>query len=110
MLEPGCVAVIPFPFTDLSSHKRRPVLVLTAPDTMGDVICMAVTSKAQHGRSVAIRPGDFATGTLPVASFIRADKVYTLSTSLVVREVGCLHREALERALAVLCDVLQPQA
>ena len=36
-LEPGSVALVPFPFSDLSASKKRPVLLLTAADARGDV-------------------------------------------------------------------------
>ena len=45
MFEAGDLVLVPFPFTDLSSAKRRPVLALTAPDTQGDFIGCPVTSR-----------------------------------------------------------------
>ena len=35
-LEPGSVALVPFPFSDLSASKKRPVLLLTAADARGE--------------------------------------------------------------------------
>lgn len=32
MFERGDLLLVPFPFSDLSAAKRRPVLALTAPD------------------------------------------------------------------------------
>jgi mRNA interferase MazF len=107
MLEPGRVAIISFPFSDLTTSKRRPVLLLTAPDHSGDFICMAVTSRPHHHRSIPIVQGDFANGELPVASFVRADKVYTLAASLVVREAGTLSGQIVQLAIASLCEVIR---
>ena len=44
MLNAGSLVVLPFPFSDLRATKRRPVLLLTAPDGYGDFLAMAVTS------------------------------------------------------------------
>lgn len=41
---PGDLVLIPFPYSDLNAAKKRPVLVLTAPDRHGDFIALAVTS------------------------------------------------------------------
>ena len=82
------------------------MLLLTAPDTVGDFICMAVTSKAYHPQSIAIGDGDFVIGRLPVASFVRADKVYTLCAAQIDHEVGTLQRETFRRAIAALCEVV----
>ena len=46
MLDAGSLVVLPFPFSDLRATKRRPVLLLTAPDGYGDFLAMAVTSQA----------------------------------------------------------------
>ena len=38
MLKSSDIVLIPFPFSDLSHQKRRPVLLFTAPDTFGDFL------------------------------------------------------------------------
>jgi mRNA interferase MazF len=43
-LDPGDIVLIPFPYSDLSSTKKRPVVVITAPDRFGDFIAAGVTS------------------------------------------------------------------
>ena len=46
MFEAGDLVLLPFPFSDLTSSKRRPVLMLTAPDAQGDFVGCPVTSRA----------------------------------------------------------------
>ncbi len=43
MCNPHDLVLIPFPYADLGSSKKRPVLVLTNPDRHGDFIALAVT-------------------------------------------------------------------
>jgi mRNA interferase MazF len=55
MSERGDLLLVPFPFSDLSATKRRPVLALTASDSYGDFIALPVTSRPQteHGLPLA---------------------------------------------------------
>jgi mRNA interferase MazF len=89
-LGPFELITINFPFSDLSKSKQRPVVVLTAPDKNGDFVCLAVTSNHGHPDSIRIDQADLKGGTLPKISFARADKIYTLHTSLIRYRVGAL--------------------
>jgi mRNA interferase MazF len=97
------LVLVPFPFTNLSARKRRPVLCLTEPDAFGDFLGVAVTSKAHHENSVAIRPEDLVNGELPVESWVRIDRLVTLNQSLVVKGFGAVGTEFLARVIGALC-------
>jgi mRNA interferase MazF len=88
MFERGDLVLVPYPFTGLSANKRRPVLVLTAPDTYGDFIGLPVTSRPRPEQGVPLVQTDMIQGTLPVASWIRIDRIVTLNNSLVIKKVG----------------------
>jgi len=45
----GNVLVVPFPFSDLSDSKKRPVLVVATPGG-DDIILCQITSKNRHDR------------------------------------------------------------
>jgi mRNA interferase MazF len=88
MPERGDLLLVPFPFTDLSASKRRPVLALTASDRYGDFIALPVTSRPQTEHGLPIPAGDMLAGTLPAASWVRTDRVVTLNASLIVKTIG----------------------
>lgn len=56
----GDLVGIPFPYSDLSTQKRRPVLVVTAPDSRGDFMGLQVTSVLTEEMAVAIDVGSLA--------------------------------------------------
>ena len=51
---PGDLVGIPFPYSDLKTEKRRPVIVMTHEDRHGDFVCAAVTSVSTPEFAVAI--------------------------------------------------------
>jgi mRNA interferase MazF len=103
MFQRGELVLIPFPFSDLSAAKKRPVLLLTAPDGYGDFIALAVTSRRQIDNAIALDPKDLVQRRLPLASWVRTDRVVTLNASLVVRGFGRVSEAVMEAALARLC-------
>ncbi|CAN5513982.1 hypothetical protein BH10PSE7_BH10PSE7_01010 [soil metagenome] len=99
MPERGDLLLIPFPFTDLSAAKRRPVLALTASDAYGDFIALPVTSRPQIEHAIALQDGDLVSGSLPVTSWIRTNRVVTLNVSLVVKTVGSVPDRIVSQAV-----------
>jgi mRNA interferase MazF len=88
MFEPGALILLPFRFSDLSSTKRRPVLMLTAPDSRGDFVACPITSRAGWPNARRLLPESMGEGVLPLASWVRTDKVVTLDIGLIVRQFG----------------------
>jgi len=103
MLERGDLVLVPFPFTNLSAAKRRPVLALTAPDGYGDFIALPVTSRPQTERGVALTAADLVSGVLPAPSWIRIDRIVTLNVSLIVKSLGRVSEEVVSRAVRQVC-------
>jgi mRNA interferase MazF len=99
VFEPGELVMVPFPFSDLSSAKRRPVLALTAPDSLGDFIACPITSRGRRSHARRLLPDDLVQGALPLASWVRTDKVVTLHVGLVVKRFGRAS-EAIRAAVA----------
>jgi len=89
MLDAGTVVLIPFPYSDLSATKKRPVLMLTQPDGMGDFIGMPLTSKPQSSPALPLAAGALAVaGSLPKASWVKTDTVFSLCENQVVKTLG----------------------
>lgn len=96
----GMVVVTTFPFSDLSSAKRRPALVLAEAE-FGDLILCQITSKSYSSEiAIAIDASDFASGKLPVASYIRPDKLFTADATLIEKPAGLLKDAMLKKILS----------
>lgn len=94
MLKPSDIVQIPFPFSDLTRQKRRPVLLLTAPDNLGDFLAAAITSQPGHDDAVPLQNNDLVQGQLPKASWVRATRLFSLNQDNVTLTIGSLKPEA----------------
>jgi mRNA interferase MazF len=100
MPERGDLLLVPFPFSDLSATKRRPVLAVPPSDSYGDFIALPVTSRPQSDHGLATQPADLVSGTLPAASWIRTNRIVTLNASLVVKTVGQMSERTVNEAVS----------
>ena len=106
----GDILLVPVPFMDLTSHKRRPVLVLSKQEynsTADDLIVVAITSLIDaKPYAVVFSEDDMEDGNLKVESCIRADKIYTLSQALVVKRFGKVKPHIVDMVKAKIIDVM----
>jgi mRNA interferase MazF len=97
----GEIVLVPVPFTDLTSSRRRPVIVLSNnvyQATTADFVGVAMTSNLkQEPYSFEITSADLAAGSLQRPSRVRADKIYTLSQGIVVARFGRVSAVVLDR-------------
>jgi mRNA interferase MazF len=105
-IHPADIVGIPFPFSDMSTHKRRPVLVLTTQDDRGDFVGIAVTSALTVNMALCIDDASMIIGCLPKKSWVRFDKIFTLNTSLVKNKYGTLKKDSFLTVVQGVCDFL----
>jgi mRNA interferase MazF len=103
MLERGDLLLVPFPFTDLSAAKRRPVLALTAVDRFGDFIALPVTSRPQAEHGIPLLAADLVRGSLPAPSWVRTDRIVTLNATLIVKTIGQVSARVVDAAVKQFC-------
>lgn len=106
MLRPGDVVLIPFPFSDLRTTKRRPVLVVGLCDKFGDFLAVAITSQPGHDDGILLSTQDFEYGTLPKTSWVRSSKLYTLNQECIATSFGTIKPTSLDKILAAICCTL----
>jgi mRNA interferase MazF len=113
MIKRGDIVLIKFPFSDLSSTKFRPALVISA-DTYTengmDAIFMLITSKIDNPQKtdilIDIGDSEFAITGLKKSSLIRADKIAVLTKTLATRKLGEIGSNTLKKVEKILADVL----
>ncbi|NJM48709.1 MAG: type II toxin-antitoxin system PemK/MazF family toxin [Alkalinema sp. RU_4_3] len=108
----GEIILIPVPFTDLSSQKRRPVIIASNNlynQSSRDMLVVAMTSNLSAiPYSFIIDNPDLALGTLNRPSLVRCDKIYTLDQGLIVKRFGQVKPEVLDQIYSLLQQILLP--
>lgn len=105
--KPYDVLVVPFPFTDGATVKRRPALVLSAEpfqDRAGHLVLAMITSRENRGWPLDVGVTDLKSAGLPHASVVRM-KLFTLDERFVLNKAGRLapaDRHAVQRSLRLL--------
>jgi mRNA interferase MazF len=102
----GSVAMVPFPFSDLSQAKLRPAVVLANAGRGDWILCQVTSNPYGDSLAILIQDGDFQLGSLRVASFARPGKLFTAHETLLHGEAGKLKPDAFERVPAGVLRVL----
>jgi mRNA interferase MazF len=87
------IALVPFPFSDLSASKVRPVLILSNDEynqQSADVlVCGLTTNLTPSPYSIVIDTTDVERpGTLRHTSKIKADTIASLEQSLLIKQIA----------------------
>lgn len=109
MPEEGDIILIPVPFTDLTSQKRRPVIVISNDAynrRMDDVVVVAMTSNPDSTEySFTLTSTDLERGVLNRPGKVRVDKIYTLSQAIRVKTFGRVNVATLDRIRETLQEL-----
>lgn len=94
-LRRGDVVLVPFPFTDLTGHKVRPAVIISPDPQHEDVLVAFISSVVPESLQptdfvVEERHSDFPATGLKRNSVLKANKLLTLHSSLILRRLGHL--------------------
>ena len=104
MYNQGDILLIPIPFSDLKTSKKRPVLVLSNSDYNSnnqDIVVAAITSNLEQKEyAVTIASDNLDEGELKYESVIRADKIYSLSQAIILKKFGTVKNEVMKLTIS----------
>jgi len=95
------IILVRYPFSDLSTSKIRPAIVVNAPHTSQDLFIVPLTSKTTSLLAGEFILSDWAASGLNVPTAVKRG-LYTVHQSLIAANIGKLTEldaEQLEQAL-----------
>ena len=103
----GDVVVTRFPFSDLSSSRRRPTLVV-AELTGDDVVLCQITSRARSDPyAIPLDRHDFSSGKLRVPSNIRPNRLFTADSNIILYKAGSVTAEKMHEVTSKIIEILE---
>ena len=90
------VVMVPFPYSDFSSEKIRPVLLVADVGRSDWIVCQITSNPYGDSDSVKLTQQDFVQGGLPHTSYLRPGKLSTIHESQMLRSLGALSGSVFE--------------
>ena len=91
------LVLVPFPFSDLSTQKKRPALIVSNNEFNRhnqDVICCMITSNPQvQEQCIKIIQKDLESGKLFYDSQIKPSRLFTINKNIIDKHLGFLGKE-----------------
>ena len=103
----GDVVVIPFPFSDLSSTKKRPALVLTKLQGDDLILCQITSKHTKDKYSITLSENELQHGSLKQKSNIRPNKIFTADVSIIDYKVGSLKATKIKEVVEKVCSIVR---
>ncbi len=103
----GDIVLFSFPYTDLSSRKLRPCLVLS--DSFGEDVLLCQITSQEVGKdefSYPLKAQETIGGTLAIDSFVRTNMLFTASVKQIVRKVCSVKRDDYTRMVDIIIRLI----
>lgn len=104
-IEQRAIILVPFPFSDLSSSKKRPALVVSNAvfnKKNEDIVCCLITSNPEARNAVKITNKDMEIGFLEFESMVKPYRLFTVSKSIIYKILG---RLSIEKSHVVVAEI-----
>ena len=88
------IVLVPFPYSDLSATKKRPVLIVSNDEYNSKfqdvVVCVITSNLFKDDYSLTLSNDDLETGILPEPSVIKAHKLFTIDKEKILKQFSLL--------------------
>jgi mRNA interferase MazF len=101
------VIVVPFPFSDLTQHRRRPALIIAELDGDDVILCQITSQHIKDGYAVSVVDDDFETGGLKQKSNVRPNRIFTAHRHIILYRVGRLKSEKVNGIIEKVITILR---
>ncbi len=111
MINQQDLLLVPFPFSDQSGRKVRPVIVVSNNEFnqySEDVLVAGVTSNVSKDKySIKLENKDLENGKLITNCVIKVENMLRLDKNLIIKKIGRVKKEKLKEIIRIFNKVVE---
>lgn len=100
------IILVPFPYSDLTSTKRRPCLIVSNNKynfNHNDIVVCVITSNLfKDDYSISLKNSDLEYGMLPEESVVKVHKLFTIDKAKILKKFSIVEKEYFVKVNSVL--------
>lgn len=104
------IVLLPFPYSDLSTSKKRPALVLSNNDfnkQSSDLICCLITTNPKQDKySIHIDENNVENGKLFFKSRIKPYRIFTVDSKIILKKLCKLKTDKFNETIENLHKII----
>jgi len=104
------IVLVPFPYSDLSAVKKRPVLIVSNDaynQRFDDVlVCVITSNKYRDSYSVDLTDKNLETGFLPEPSIIKTHKLFSVHKSKIIKKYNVVKATFYKQVEKLICRLV----
>ncbi|HSK72809.1 MAG TPA: type II toxin-antitoxin system PemK/MazF family toxin [Pyrinomonadaceae bacterium] len=105
------IVLVPFPYSDLTASKRRPVLIVSNDDYNQNfqdvVVCVITSSRHLDSYSIELKNDDLEMGVLPETSIVKTHKLFTIHQSKIIKKFSLVKSEYFKQVSERIKDLIE---
>ncbi len=111
LIEQRDILLVPFPFSDQSGNKVRPVIVISHKEFnehSEDILVVGVTSNISRDKySLHLSNDDIEGGKLFTQCCIKTENILKIDKELTIKKIGKIRAEKLAATIAMINKIIE---
>lgn len=104
----GTVVLVRFPFSDLSSSKLRPAIVLADAGRNDLILCQITSQQYADPIAIEIANTDLSTGSFRKNSYARPGKLFAANSVIITKQIGEVKSQKHQQLVEAIIALLKP--
>ena len=102
---------MPFPYSDLTASKRRPVLIISNNDYNRKfhdvVVCVITSNQFKDSYSIELENENLEMGVLPESLIVKVHKLFTIHQSKIIKKFSLVKTEYFKQIVKKINDLIK---